>query len=189
VLQILTLNGAGLTSVTPADGNVLWEHPWGGDPIVQPVLTPDGGVLIAVTAMSGVRRLAVENGAGGWTIEERWTSKGLKPYYSEFVVHDGHAFGFDGSRLSCIDVADGERKWRGGRYGAGQLLLLADQDLLLVLSEKGDLALVAATADEFRELARVPALEGKTWNHPVLIDDFLLVRNAEEMAAFRLAGG
>ncbi len=187
VTQILQLSGDGLTSVTPGDGTLLWQHSWSGYPIVQPAMTADGDLLISVNAESGMRRLSVAQGAGGWTIEERWTSRGLKPYYSDFAVHDGHAFGFDGSILACIDLEDGKRKWKGGRYGAGQLVLLADQGLLLVLSEKGELALVNAASDKFTELARFPAIEGKTWNHPVLVNDILLVRNAQEMAAFRLA--
>jgi outer membrane protein assembly factor BamB len=190
VAQILLLSAPGAVSVSPADGKVLWEHTWEGGAIVQPALIADGGILInAMSAMGGIatRRLAVTRGTGGWTVEERWTSNGLKPYYSDFVVHKGHAYGFDGSILACIDLEDGKRKWKGGRYGTGQLVLLADQDVLLVTSEDGELALVKATPDQFTELARIPALNAKTWNHPVLIGDRLLVRNGEEMAAFRLS--
>jgi hypothetical protein len=134
-----------------------------------------------------VRRVAVAHGPGGWTAEERWTSIGLKPYFNDFVVHKDHAFGFDGSSLACIDLKNGERKWKGGRYGHGQIVLLADQDLLLVVSEEGEVALVRGTPDQFTEMARFKALEGKTWNHPALVSDILLVRNGEEMVAFRMS--
>lgn len=190
VPQILLLGGPGAISVAPSDGTLLWEHKWEPGAIVQPALTEDGDVLIntiAATAGMGIRRLAVSQVAGGWSVEERWTSNGLKPYFNDFVVHKGHALGFDGNILSCIDLADGKRKWKGGRYGNGQLVLLPDQDLLLVLSEEGELALVKATPDQFTELARFPALEGKTWNHPALIGDLLLIRNGEQMVAFRLS--
>jgi hypothetical protein len=190
VAQVLLLNGTGALSVAPADGTLLWEHKWPSDGIVQPALTADGDVLIGSgsgMAEEGVRRIAVAHGSRGWTTDERWTSIGLRPYFNDFVVHAGYAFGFDGSILACIDLQDGQRKWKGGRYGHGQLVLLPDQDLLLVLSEEGELALVKAAPDQFRELARFTALEGKTWNHPVLVGDVLLVRNGEEMAAFRLS--
>ena len=104
----------------------------------------------------------------------------------DFVVHEGYAYGFDKAILSCIDVETGERAWKGGRYGYGQMVLLPDQDLLLVLSERGQLVLVQASPAAFHELARMKALDGKTWNHPVLVGDLLLIRNDREMAAFRL---
>ena len=131
-------------------------------------------------------RYSIMHGPDGWTATQRWNTNGLKPYFNDFVVHRGHAFGFDGSILASIDLADGKRKWKGGRYGNGQMVLLADQDLLLVVSEEGELALVSAATDKFTELARIPAISGKTWNHPVVVGDLLLVRNGEEMAAFRL---
>ena len=190
VPQILLLSGGGAVSLSPADGKLLWEHKWAGGNIVQPAITADGDLLIGAIDNSaagiGTRRLAVAKGSGGWTVTERWTSTGLKSSFNDFVIHKGHAYGFDGSILACIDLTDGARKWKGGRYGHGQLVLLADQDVLLVLSEEGELALVSATPDRFTEVARVPAIEGKTWNHPVLVGDVLLVRNGEEMAAFRL---
>ena len=190
VTQVLFLSTAGATSLSPADGAVLWKNAWNIDGIVQPFVLDGGDVLVGSGSGmgdTGMRRLRVTQGPGGWTVEERWTSRGLKPYYSDFVVHKGHAFGFDGNILSCIDLADGTRKWKGGRYGQGQMILLADQDALLVISEEGDLALVNAMPNEFTERARFTAVEGKTWNHPVLVGNVLLVRNGEEMAAFRMA--
>ena len=191
VAQILLMTARGAASVAPADGTLLWEYPWPSDlSIVQPAPTSDGDVLISASGNGegiGMRRIAVAHGPGGWAVEERWSSTGLKPYFNDFVVHHGHAFGFDGGILACIDLKDGKRKWKGGRYGHGQLVLLSDQGLLLVLSEEGELALVAAAPDRFTELARFPAIQGKTWNHPVLAGDVLLVRNSQEMAAFQLS--
>jgi outer membrane protein assembly factor BamB len=198
VAHIVLVNGPGAIGVAPSDGAVLWTHAWGGDSIVQPAVLAGGDILIGsgsgLAANSGMLRINVarkplqpaRGEPGEWHVTERWTSTGLKPYFNDFVVHQGHAFGFDGSILSCIDLEDGTRKWKGGRYGHGQLVVLPDQNLLLVLSEDGELALVSATPDKFTELARVPAIEGKTWNHPVLVGDILLVWNGQEMAAFKL---
>jgi len=190
VAQVLLLSDAGATSVAPADGKVLWKHAWRGSSILQPALTEGGDVLMtAITEAGtgiGTRRLAVTQGPDGWNVREVWTSAGLKPYFNDFVVHRGHAYGFDGSILACIDLQDGRRKWKGGRYGNGQLVLLSDQNLLLVLSEEGELALVSATPGQFTEIARIPAIEGKTWNHLAVAGEILMVRNGQEMVAFRL---
>jgi outer membrane protein assembly factor BamB len=189
VVQILLASNYGLTSVAP-DGGVLWEYESRGGAITQPARMSESELLFSVLnspmGSSGTRRLAVDQSSGKWSVQERWISSGLKPYYNDFVINKGYAFGFDGSILAAIDLRDGKRVWKGGRYGAGQMVLLADQDLLLVTSEEGELALVRATPDQFTEVARVKGIEGKTWNHPVVVGDVLLVRNGEEMAAFRL---
>src|SRR5262249_6137208 len=177
VPQIVLLRGARTTSVSPADGTLLWEYSWQPSvSILQPARAANGDLLIvSADTMGGVgiRRLAIAHKPDGWTVEERWTSTGLKPFYNDLVVHKDHAFGFDGSILACIDLADGARKWKGGRYGHGQLVLLPDEDLLLVLSEEGELALVKATPDQFTEVARFKAIEGKSWNHPAMVHAIL----------------
>jgi outer membrane protein assembly factor BamB len=189
--QILLLDAKGATSVSPADGSTLWNVTLTTSgmsaPIVQPAITADGDLLITAGDITGVHRFAIAKNEGKWTATSRWSTNGLKPYFNDFVVHEGHAYGFDGAMLAAIDVADGKRTWKGGRYGNGQLVLLPEQDLLIVITEDGELALVSANSDKFTELGRMPAITGKTWNHPVVAGDILLVRNGEEMAAFRLA--
>lgn len=185
VEQILLMSKAGVAGFTPAEGTLLWEHLWDEGRIVQPALTGDGDLLLSAGGTKGIRRLSITHDPEGWKIEERWTSLKMKPNFNDIIVHKGHVFGFNGPNLVCIDVEDGKRKWRSKRYG-GQILLLADQDLLLLVTEKGELALVKAIPEKFTEVAGFPAIKGKTWNHPVLVGDLLVVRNSREMAAFRL---
>jgi outer membrane protein assembly factor BamB len=188
--QIVLIGHAATFALSPADGSLLWEHPWEGIGIVQPAQIGEGDLLISLVdggaVPIGTRRLEVAKEGAGWKVEERWTSNRLKPSFSDVVIHEGHAYGIDGRIFAAIDLKTGERAWKGGRYGEGQVLLLPDQDLLLVLTEEGELALVEAKPESFEELARMPLLSGKTWSQPALVGDLLVVRNGEEMAAFRL---
>lgn len=187
ITQVLMMSAEGITSIAPADGRQLWKYRWPGESrIVQPALTGDGDLVVCSSDGMAIRRIGVRHEAGNWSFEEKWTTAQMKPNFNDLVVHKGHAYGFNGSMLVCIDLETGERDWRGGRYG-GQLMVLAEQDLLLVLSETGEVALVEAKHDKFNELASMDAIEGKTWNHPVVTGDVLLVRNTQEMAAFRIA--
>jgi hypothetical protein len=183
--QVLMMSEKGATSYQTSDGKVLWEYPLDGVRIVQPALCTNGDLLIDVGGAKGLQRISVNFDSGLWSFQELWKSTRLKPNFNDFVIHKGHAYGFEGPALACIELEDGQRRWKAGRYG-GQILLLADQDLLIVLTEKGELALVEAIPEKHSELAHFPAIEGKTWNHPVMTGDLLLVRNTREMAAFRL---
>jgi outer membrane protein assembly factor BamB len=190
VRQIVLMSSTGATGVALADGKELWNHSWPSDTrIMQPAVAGDGELVISVgdgMGGNGTRRIGVRNGSGGWTTEERWTSEDFNPSFTDFVVHKGYIYGFDWGTLACIDVNNGKQKWKSPKHGYGQIVLLPDQDLLLMLAEKGDLVLIKASPDQFTELARFKVLEGKTWNHPVLAGDVVLVRNDHEMAAFRV---
>ena len=196
VPQIVLMTSTGATSVALADGKPLWNHAWPSDTrIMQPAVAADGELVISVgdgMGGAGTRRIGIKGGSNGssaWTTEERWTSEELNASFTDFVVHKGHIYGFDWGTLVCVDLNDGKQKWKSSARGYGQVLLLPDQDLLLMLSEKGELVLAKASPDQFTEYARLPVLEGKTWNHPVLVGDVVLVRNDHEMAAFRLPVG
>jgi outer membrane protein assembly factor BamB len=178
---------AGIAAVEPESGKPIWNYKSGTtDRILQPAVMGDGDLLI-VGENQGVHRIKVTANQGSWGVQEIWTSDQMKLNFNDIIVHEGCIYGFDGPFIACIDGKDGSRKWKGSPY-RGFSVLLADQDVLLVLTEKGDLVLVSATPDKFSELARIPAIKGKTWNHPAMAGDVVVVRNALEMAAFRLPG-
>lgn len=119
--------------------------------------------------------------------KEVWTTRNLKPDFNDFVTHQGFAYGFDGAVFACVDLQDGRRAWKQGRYGKGQVLLLADSNLLLVIAEEsGELVLLEANPEELVERGTITALDGKTWNHPVVIGKRLYLRNAKEAVCYEL---
>ena len=189
VPQILLLAGKGTTSVAPADGKVLWKNEWEGTPMVQPATTADGDVLVTTAdAMGGlgIRRLAVSQGPSGWKVEERWTSRGLKPYFNHFVVHKGHAYGFDGSILSASISRTASANGRAGATATARCSCCRSRTCCWSSQRKASWRSCRRRRTSSLSSARFKAIEGKTWNHPVMVGDVLLLRNGEEMAAFRL---
>jgi hypothetical protein len=186
LLAFLSDQGAQL--LEPATGAVALEYTWkhAGYRALQPQVLNGNKLLIPTGMGSGTRFVQLVEKEGALSGTEVWTSRNLKPDFNDLVVHDGYIYGFDNSIFTCIDLSDGSRKWKGGRYGKGQVLLLADSGLLLVLSEQGEVALLAASSDGYQELAKFAALDGKTWNHPVVVGDRLFIRNAREAACYRL---
>ncbi len=189
VPQVLMVSSFGLQSFLPETGAALWEYPWKAKQYArctQPLVVTNDAVLLCATADTGSGLLRIHKQDNAWTVKADWTTKTFRSYFNDCVFHRGYAYGFDGDRFACIDLNTGERRWTGKRYG-GQVLLIADMDLLLVLTEAGDVVLVRATPGRFSETAQFKALSGKTWNHPVVAHGKLFVRNAEEAACFELS--
>lgn len=184
VRQILTFTATRLVGLSPENGTLLWEFPWStANNASQPLVTAPDRVFISTDYGGAMLQLAA--GAGSQlTARELWRTNRMNNKFTSPVLHDGHIFGLDGSILSCIDAASGELRWKGGRYGYGQVMLASGH--LIVLTEQGELALVRADPKAHQEIARFAAIDGKTWNHPAMSDGILLIRNIEEMAAFNL---
>jgi outer membrane protein assembly factor BamB len=184
--QILVFNGAGLASHDARDGRVLWSEPWprGTENVSQPVPLPGDRVFLSSGYDIGGRLWAIAAHGGGLRATTVWESRGLKAKFTNVVARDGYLYGLDDGILVCLDATEGKRRWKRGRYGHGQVLLV--DDLLLVQAESGEVALVAADAQAYRELGRFPALGGKTWNHAALAGRRLFVRNDREAARYDL---
>ncbi len=190
--QVLSVNEDTLSGHDLQTGKLLWEHPWQGRTnstpnICQAVPIPPNRVFVSKAYGQGAMLFQLDPSAGGtFATQLVWSRPRLmKTKFSNVATLGGYVYGLSDGVLECVDLASGSSKWKAGRYGHGQLLRVGD--LLLVLSEKGEVALVEATPDRSnRVLGRFQAIEGMTWNNVCLYGPYLLVRNAEEAACYKL---
>lgn len=185
---ILMLDNSGISAIDPATGKLDWNYEWKFENYraIQPLVVDPTGLLLGTGMGMGTRRIEIKAAKAGVEFAERWTTLDMKPDFNDYVAYQGYLYGLDHNILSCVDLATGKRKWKNGRYGNGQILLLPDAGQLLILSEEGDLVLVRANPEKLDEVARHKVLEGKTWNHAALVGNRIYVRNAEEAAAYEL---
>jgi outer membrane protein assembly factor BamB len=190
--HIVIHNEKGLTGHDPADGRVLWFFPWTNFESIncsQPILDAAGtGTALVTTGYGGGAALVrvKRGGPDGWIAEEAWrsTRHSLKTKFTSAVLYEGHAYGLDDGILACLETATGRLRWKDGRYQHGQVIRVGDR--LIVQAESGDLVMVAPTTTALKELGRISALPGKTWNIPVISGNRLIVRNDREMVCFEL---
>ena len=187
--QVLNFNGDGLFAHRLSDGKVMWHIEWISNEdeknnVCQPIQLSDSEVFISSAYGMGCAKLRVENEGEQWKTSFVWENQNLKSKFSSAVFDGSHIFGLDLGILVCLDPETGKRIWKKGRYAHGQFIKAGDY--LVVQSERGFLAQVIASADEFTETGRVDALRHRTWTHPVVADGVLLIRNDREMAAYRL---
>jgi outer membrane protein assembly factor BamB len=192
--QILLFDGEGVAGHDPETGREWWRHAWKTHQqinVAQPIVVGPDRVFISSGYNQGCALLKITHADGVWSVEELWrkANKPLRLKMSSGVLRDGYIYGLDEGYMSCIDANSGELRWqadRKGEYGHGQILLT--DDLIVVLGEKGHLALVEATPVEFRELGRIRPFKTKTWNIPTLVEGRLYIRNDKEMACYDLTG-
>jgi outer membrane protein assembly factor BamB len=185
--QLLVFGGAALSAHALDDGHELWSYPWVTDQginVCQPIVIGDDRVFISSGYGHGCALLHLAIQDDEWAVKRLWATKTLKAKFASAVLYDGYIYGLDEAVLLCLDAATGQRCWKGGRYGYGQLVLVGNS--LVILAENGDLVRVRATPERYQELSRFQAVQGKTWNHPAVAGSKLLVRNSREMACFEL---
>jgi outer membrane protein assembly factor BamB len=186
--QLLVMTAKRAVGLAVEDGRLLWEYPWvtqDGINAAQPIVVAANRVYLSSGYGHGAAVLELTAQGDGFETRVVWANTRMKNKFNSAVLYQGYLYGLDEGILACVDVESGELKWKGGRYGYGQLLLASGH--LVVLTEEGDVVLVRAAPEKLQEVARFTAIQGKTWNIPAISDGLLLVRNEIEMAAFRIA--
>ena len=189
--QILIVNESTASGHDLTTGRRLWSHPWPGHSNAnasasQAVPIEPNRVLLSKGYSGGAELIELSPESGDeLNVKSVWKiPRVLQTKLSNVVVQGGHAFALSEGILECVEVASGQRRWKSGRYGHGQILGVGE--LILVLSEEGDLHLVELNPNKFVQLGSIQALSGKTWNNLCLYGKRLLIRNAEEAACFEL---
>jgi len=186
--QLLIVSAQRVMGLTVEGGTLLWEFPWKTSNDIncaQPVVIDDRRFVISSGYGHGAALVEISQSEGQFHARAVWQNTLLKTRFNSPVLYQGHLYGLDEGILVCVDAASGDRRWKGGRYGYGQLLLASGH--LVITGEDGDIVLVEATPEAHREISSFPALNGRTWNVPAIADGYLLVRNSAEMAAYRIS--
>src|SRR5215510_1804209 len=187
--QVVVVSASRVVGLAPENGALLWEYSWDTDNginVSQPIMVDRNRFFISSGYGKGAALVEVKGSGSSFSASKIWENKNMKNKFNSSVLHNGYIYGLDEGILVCLDVNTGERKWKDGRYGYGQVILVGNH--LIVTSDQGDVALVKASPDKYTELARFSAVQGQTWNYPAIANGKLLIRNSNEMAAFDISG-
>lgn len=187
--QIISFNAHNVSAHDPANGRVLWEHPWPATHphVTTPIAISTNTLLVSSGYGYGSELLEISRNGTNFTAARVWKSNRFKSKFANMIPHAGHVYGLDDGILAAIDPADGRRIWHDGRVGHGQLLLA--KDTFLLMAENGEVQLIAPNPTEpeqDRTIARLKVFKDKTWNPPALAGEYLLIRNNIEAACYKL---
>ncbi len=191
VKQVVAFTAEALMGVEREHGTVLWRVPLRTEAkrnAATPVLF--GDTVIVNSHTIGLVGTKVVREGGAVRALPLWVNKGLKINLSTPVRVGDYLYGQGpGQTYICADARTGETKWQAPGFGARgteNSSTIAVGQNLLVLTDEGELALVAARPDQYTELSRVQAC-GRNWNYPAWADGRLYVRDARELICYELA--
>lgn len=183
--QIVVMTGPHVVGLDPADGRVLWKHPFQiqyDESIGTPVA--HGEFVLFTATGRPLTALRISRDGEQWREEVAWENIELSSYLSSMLIHDGHVDGMnDGGEFSCVRLDTGKTVWTGGNHGYYCTPVLAGSRLLC-LNERGDLLLIAASPDGYRELGHSKLADGETWTSPALVGSRLYIRSSQGLRAF-----
>ncbi len=185
VRQVIVFTADAVVSVSPNDGKLFWRIPWKTDYDVNaatPVFFPPDKLFVSSGYDTGSALFQIR----GTNAVEVWRSRGMKNQFSSSVLQNGILYGFDNGTLKAMEAATGKERWKQRGFGHGSLILAGGH--LIVLSDRGKLALLPATPEEYRQLGSAQVLNGKCWTSPSLADGRLYVRNEEQLIALDWKG-
>ncbi len=188
--QVLFFSASGLHSVASENGELLWDYPWKTSynaNIAIPIFISPDKVFISTNYGVGAAVIQIKGKSGKLDVETVWRNKKMKNHFNTSVLHDNHLFGFDNAIFKCIDAATGEEKWKTRGFQKGSLLFVDGH--LIVLGERGRLALVEVDPSEYKEKASAQILKGKCWTMPTLAGGKLYLRNQKEMLCLDVSAG
>ena len=173
--HVLLFTAKTVVLVAVADGKKKWDFPWrtkyevnAANPIVA-----GKNVFLSSGYGYGCGLLPI----GKSNARPIWRNKNMKNHFSGCVMLDGHIYGFDESKLTCLDLKTGRRKWSEGSLGKGSLMLADGK--LIALSENGNLVIAAASPNGYKVLSsgRIFKAGRQCWSMPVLSDGLIYARN------------
>jgi outer membrane protein assembly factor BamB len=189
VRQYVQLLQKGLVGVDPKTGKFLWRYAKPVSPYNAniPTPVPDGGHVYVSSAGlgGGLVKLTVKD--GGVTPEQVYFESKLPTAIGGAVKVGDYLYGTTGSALLCIDFKSGTVKWDNRAIGTASICV-AD-GLLFLHGENGDVALVEASPEAYREKGRFTPPEQpkharqmeKAWAHPVIADGRLFIRDLNSL--------
>ena len=195
VRQYIQMVQKGLVGVEAKTGKLLWRYDRTakGSPAVIPTPVADGDFIYSAGAMVGGGGVRLKAGGGAFEAEQMYFSPKLPTSVGGALKVGDYLYGTSAAGLLCLEFKTGIVKWDDRSIGAASLCY-ADGRLYLH-GENGEVALVEATPEAYREKGRFKPTDppdrgaSKAWAYPVVANGRLYIRDIGTLWCYDIKAG